>query len=136
MNIKTIDWNDDLSIGIQEIDDDHKNVIKNYNEFFAACFSSMGPTVVIVTLEKLVEYTKYHFQREEDFMEKESYPGLAEQRHEHTELIRTVENIQQKALSNPDHEISNDVMVLINSWIRNHILVLDLALARYIHAKH
>ena len=136
MNMKAFEWNDDLSVGVQEIDEDHKKIIKYYNELFAACMVSMGPAVVLETLEKLIEYTKCHFQREEALMEKEGYPGLAEQRHEHEELIRTVEEVQKKAKSDPDHEFSNDVLGFVSSWIRNHILESDLALARYIRAKH
>ena len=136
MNMKTLEWSDDLSVGVQEIDDDHKKVIIYYNELFAACFASMGPAVVFETLEKLIEYTKVHFQREEGLMEKEGYPGLAEQRHEHEDLIRRVEDVQKKTNSDPDHEFSNDVLGFVGFWIRHHILELDMALARYIRAKH
>ncbi len=135
MNMKTIDWSDDLSVGVQEIDDDHKKMIEYYNELFTACFCSMGSAVVHETLKKLIEYTKYHFQREEGLMEKEGYPGLAEQRHEHEELIRTVEDIQKKAEADPDDELSYDVLGFVGAWIRNHILESDLTLARYIRAK-
>ena len=133
--MKTIEWSNDLSVGVQEIDDDHKKMIEYYNELFAACFCCMGPEVVYGTLKKLIEYTKYHFKREEGLMEKEGYTGLAEQRREHEELIRIVEDIREKAESDPDHEFSNDVLGFVGSWIRNHILELDLALARYILAK-
>lgn len=136
MSMKTFEWSDDLSVGVQEIDDDHKKMIKYYNELFTACMVSMGPAVVLEIVEKLIEYTKGHFQREEALMEKEGYPGLVEQRHEHEELIRTVENVQKKAQSNQDHKISNDVLGFVESWIRNHILESDLALAKYIHATH
>lgn len=136
MSMKTFEWSDDLSVGVQEIDDDHKKMIKYYNELFAACMVSMGPAVFLETLGKLIEYAKEHFQREEALMEKEGYPDLAKQRHEHEELILTVENVQKKALSNPDHEISNDFLGFVESWIKNHILELDLALAKYIRATH
>ncbi len=136
MNMKTLEWSNDLSVGVEEIDDDHKNMIKYYNDLFAACMVSMGPAVVLETLGKLIEYTKCHFQREEGLMVKEGYPGLDKQRHEHEELIRIVEEVQKKAKSDPDHEFSNDVLGFVSSWIRNHILESDLALARYIRAKH
>ena len=135
MSMKTFEWSDDLSVGVQEIDDDHKKMIKYYNELFAACMVSMGPAVVLETLEKLIEYTKSHFQREEALMEKEGYPGLAEQRHEHEDLIRTVEDIQKKTKADPNHEFSNEVLVFVGSWIKNHILESDLKIARYIRSK-
>ena len=69
-------------------------------------------------------------------MVKEGYPGLAEQRHEHEDFIRRVEDVQKKAKSDPDHEFSNDVLGFVGFWIRHHILELDMALARYIRAKH
>jgi len=135
MSMKTFEWSEDLSVGVQEIDDDHKKMIKYYNELFAACMVSMGPAVVLETLEKLIEYTKGHFQREEDLMEKEGYPGLAKQRHEHEELIRTVEDVQKKTKADPNHEFSNEVLGFVGSWIKNHILESDLEIARYIRSK-
>ena len=131
--MKSIEWNESLLIGITEIDNDHKNWIGYYNDFFAACLSSMGPAVVNATLIKLVEYTKYHFQHEEELMEKEGYPGLAEQKNEHERLLRTTLELQEKVASGSSNSVGNDTLVFLNNWLVTHLMGLDAAFAKFVH---
>lgn len=46
MNMKTIEWNNGLHVGVQEINDAHKKMIEYYNELYTACFCGMGPAIV------------------------------------------------------------------------------------------
>ena len=54
--MKTIEWDESFAFGIKEIDNDHRTLIGYFNEFFTACFCSMGPAVIDATLIKLLEY--------------------------------------------------------------------------------
>jgi hemerythrin len=131
--MKSIEWNESLSLGIEEIDNDHKNLIGYYNNFFAACFASMGSAVVNETLIKLIEYTKYHFDREEGLMEKEGYPGLTEQKNEHETLLRATLELQKKVASGTSDSASNDTLVFLNNWLVTHLMGSDAAFAKFLH---
>ena len=131
--MKSIQWDESLSIGIEEIDNDHKNLIEYYNNFFAACLSSVGPAVVNTTLSKLIEYTKYHFQHEEGLMEKEGYPGLTEQKYEHERLLQTTLELQEKVASGSSDCVSNDTLAFLNNWLETHLMGLDADFAKFIH---
>jgi hemerythrin len=131
--MKSIEWNESLSLGIEEIDNEHKNLIGCYNNFFAACFSSVGPAVVDKTLIELVEYTKYHFQHEEGLMKKEGYPGLTEQKNEHEKFLRTILELQEKLESGSDDNVSYDTLAFLNNWLVTHLMGLDAAFAKFVH---
>lgn len=133
--MKSIKWDESLSVGIKEIDDDHKNLIEYYNNFFAACFSSMGEAVVNETLIKLIEYTKYHFEREEGLMEKEGYSGLTEQKNEHENLLRTTLEFQEKVASGSSDSVSHDILVFLNNWLETHLMGLDADFAKFVHGQ-
>ncbi|MCG6535936.1 MAG: bacteriohemerythrin [Syntrophales bacterium LBB04] len=132
--IKSIGWDESLSLGIKEIDDEHKNLIGYYNNFFAACFSSVGQAVINATLLELVDYTKHHFQHEEVLMEKESYPGLAEQKNEHESLLRTTLELQEKLMSGSSDNVSTETLTFMNNWILTHLMEVDAAFAKFVHA--
>ena len=82
---------------------------------------------------KLVEYTKYHFQHEEGLMEKEGYPGFAEQKSEHERLLRTTLALQEKLASGSSDRVSNDTLVFLNNWLETHLMGLDADFAKFIH---
>jgi len=131
--IKTIEWAESLSLGIKEIDDEHKNLIGYYNKFLAACYASVGEAVVKTTLTELLEYTKHHFQHEEELMEKEGYPGLAEQKSEHEKLLKTTLELQEKLASGSADSVSMDTLAFLNNWLETHLMGLDATFAKFVH---
>ena len=134
--LKSIQWNESLATGIEEIDNDHKKLISFYNDFFAACLSSMGQEVVNTTLNNLIEYTKYHFQHEEELMKKENYPGLAEQKSEHEKLLQTTLELQDKVRQGFSENVSNNVLMFLNNWLETHLMGLDADFAKFVHKSH
>lgn len=129
LNIK---WDESLSIGIKEIDDDHQELLDYFNRLFAACFAAAGPLIITETLVKLVDYTKSHFQREELLMGKEGYPGFVSHKARHDDFLRTTLKFQERAQSEDGHVISNETLEFLQSWIVNHIMESDKAFANYI----
>ena len=127
-----IKWDDGLSLGIPAIDEDHKKLIGYYNDLLAACFASVGPSVINRTLSKLIDYTHEHFSREEQLMSGMHYPDYLAHCAEHAALLLSVSDLKKNASSNLDHEISNDTLVFLRSWFIDHVLGSDLALAKFL----
>jgi hemerythrin len=133
--MEIIEWNERLVSGIKKIDDDHKNLIGYYNEFFTACYCSMGPAVINDIIIKLVEYAKDHYQREEELMEREGYPGLTEMKNEHESLIRTIAELQEKVKLTSLDDVSKDTFVFLKDRLVPHMKELDGAFAKFVHEK-
>ena len=118
--LKAIEWSGSLSCRNQEIDDDHKNLIRYYNNFFAACFSGVGAEVINETLSqvRVIHYTKYHFQREESLMLQHAYSGLAVQKKEHETFLRAILELREKVASGTgtrDRSLINDSLAYFES---------------------
>jgi hemerythrin len=82
-----VEWSDDLSLGIEEIDADHMKLVEMLNNLFVACFAGQGPVVLRKILDDLITYTQNHFESEETCMERDDYPDLDEHRSEHEKLM-------------------------------------------------
>ena len=66
MKDEYMSWSDDLSVGLQEIDEQHKILITLINRLFTeAIMQKADQSVVSKILNELVQYTIVHFSVEE-----------------------------------------------------------------------
>src|SRR5512140_2145124 len=63
-----IEWSDELSVGIQEIDEQHKVLVGLVNDMHRAIHEHHGRDTARAILEKLGDYTRVHFAVEESLM--------------------------------------------------------------------
>ncbi|MGL1890561.1 MAG: hypothetical protein OCD02_02995 [Spirochaetaceae bacterium] len=119
-----MEWDDKYSIGIKEIDDQHKQLfkfIKKYKEREKL-------------LKLLLNYARYHFHSEELFMEKIKYPELQSHKEKHSVLIHELESI----LLNPEDTIiynPKDFHPFLISWIIDHIIEDDVLIGKFYDPK-
>ncbi|MFN8674065.1 MAG: bacteriohemerythrin [Candidatus Sericytochromatia bacterium] len=124
-----ISWESSLSIGVNIIDEQHKQIIYYINELHSLLsndkFSSSiatSPTLkgkVKNILDELVNYTITHFAFEEDMMQKANYQSLEAHKKVHKSFIDKVKNYQDRFERGED--IAQEVLDTLKSWLTNHI---------------
>ncbi len=119
-----IEWNNTLSIGIESIDDQHKNLINVINDFYADLKKESTEERLLSIIEKLKDYTVYHFQTEEDLFKEYNFDGYDEHKKEHDDFITTVEDYYER-YKNGKLIISLEVTNFIKLWIFKHIMGTD-----------
>ena len=122
------DWSDELSVGNQFIDNDHKKLIKMINNFHNAMQEGRGKEVISKVLNNLFIYTSEHFKREEDEMLRIKYALFEDHRRKHQQLISQVENLQTD-LDNGKIMLTTKVSDFLKDWLYSHILQTDKLLA-------
>lgn len=132
--MKSIKWSRDLSVGIEEIDEDHQRLIKCLDDLFTACFAGQGPSVLKGILGRLMQYTREHFSHEEDVMQKMGYPGLENHRAEHAALVTELDDIIEQYEITNSHELSNKTLQFLEDWLTHHILIEDKKIGKFIGA--
>ena len=85
-----------LTIGIDEIDEDHNKLINLFNILNHSITEGAATDYVESVLEELINCTVWHFSHEERLMLKYGYDALEEHRDEHQDLIISVRELQQK----------------------------------------
>jgi methyl-accepting chemotaxis protein/hemerythrin len=117
-------WSAELELGVKMFDDQHKELVKLINRLYDAMKDNRGDEVLLSILDKLVEYTVYHFNTEEEMFAKYGYENQAQHIKIHTDLKNTALDLKQKIL-NGEAVIGFNVISFLENWVKNHILVED-----------
>ncbi len=127
-------WNDNYSVGVKEIDDQHKKLFGLINQAYKVMKEKQGRDAGKKVIDGLVDYTIYHFSHEEDLMRKAEYPDLAEHMEKHKKLIGQVADFQKK-FNAGDAEIDQNLMKFLKDWLSSHIMGVDKFYTTSMHDK-
>jgi len=132
--VEIMPWKDEYSVGIRQIDEQHKRLVRLLNELHQAMCEGKSREVMTGILSQLVDYTKGHFAAEERMMQGYLFPGYAAHKVEHDQLTKTVLKFQQEVTSGKA-VMSIDVMDFLKNWLRNHILATDQKYGPFLKSK-
>ena len=122
--------------GIDFIDEEHKCLFdlirKTYDELHNNAVESDVERFdsVMDVLDELKDYTKYHFDHEENYMLSISYDGYDAQSKAHTVFIDKIENIYNEIGYNDAEEYLEDLVDYLLLWLSNHICRMDLLIPK------
>ncbi|MCF6335567.1 MAG: bacteriohemerythrin [Spirochaetales bacterium] len=125
---KLVSWNDSYSIGIPELDKEHRKLINLINTFLSAIHTNDEDLTIKSTFDNLIEYTREHFSNEEAFMVLHKYPGLRDHKKEHLKLTKEVLQLNQ----DKSYIFPENIADFLISWLTNHILESDKKYSEYI----
>lgn len=117
-------WSDELSVGIQEIDEQHKILAGLTNCLFKeAILHKADPAIIESILNELIQYTQIHFSVEESLFRIFNYPDLEPHQQHHNELKKEVIAIREKFLNGSSVDL--ELMHLLREWLTKHIMIED-----------
>ena len=114
-------WHEKFSVGIPEIDTQHKGLIRLINDLHAAMTTGQGKQAVGKILDDLVGYTQVHFRSEEDLLRQKKYSKLANHQGEHKKLTAQVVELQEKYRGGR-LMLTVEVMQFLKNWLADHIM--------------
>ncbi|MFA5331264.1 MAG: bacteriohemerythrin [Methanoregula sp.] len=117
-------WSDNLSVQIKEIDDQHKRLIELINTLHDAMLAKQGKQGLEKILGELADYTVYHFQAEEKYMQKFKYIGYTSHKKEHDAFVQKVVDFQKSYAANK-LGLSIEVINFLKDWVSHHIQKTD-----------
>lgn len=118
-------WSDELSVGIEEIDSQHKVLVGLINKMHDAIHHRHGSEVVKDILHELTEYTRVHFAVEESLMRILNFPGYEEHHEQHDELVEHILDLRDKVASGKT-AIGFELMHFLKVWLTKHIMEEDM----------
>jgi hemerythrin-like metal-binding protein len=119
-----IDWEESYSVNNEEIDNQHKTWIAIYNELHETLISGDIMeiySVTAATLQKMLDYARYHFNFEEEYMRKINYPDLVNHRRMHKNFDTEIYNYY-RAMQDGQFVLTTAIIKLIRNWLVDHIL--------------
>lgn len=118
-----IEWNDNFSVGIAQLDDEHRQLIHMANTLYDAIKAGQGKTAAATILHELKAYALTHFSHEEELMEQAQYSGYAAHKQLHIAFSKKVEEYLDLFAKNllP----ANQLLVILRDWLIHHICNVD-----------
>lgn len=118
------EWTDELSIGVELIDSQHKRLIEIINEYHEAVQSGRSEQAVRIAIGNLINYAGTHFSAEEKLMQEHNYPQLELHRQMHKRLTEDVIRFAEK-LGAGKQIFSLELAIFLKGWLENHIAQTD-----------
>ncbi len=115
-----VTWKDQYSVGITEIDNDHKKLLNLINHLQAAVIYKTGEQFEQESLDEIIAYTKYHFNKEEQMMEEAHYDDLEAHKLQHKQMIDEINNFL-KNYKLDRHGTLIKLTSYLKDWLINHI---------------
>lgn len=127
-----LQWTQALSVGIPEIDEQHQELFRRVDRVLVAASNGDAPEVTRM-LGFLREYVEFHFAAEEAFMRDQTYPGIEAHKAEHVYLVSQVGLVfEEHRRTGPAPALVTRMHHLLAGWLRTHVGLTDLAMARFV----
>lgn len=122
--LKKIEWEEKYSVGVREIDEQHKLLIETINELVNVVASNPSKEGLMSIIENLINYKKIHFATEERYFEEFNFAGAKEHIAVHQEFGEKIKIIQEK---NSDDVVAMtyDLVDFLEDWFVEHMLNVD-----------
>lgn len=131
-----IEWTPDLAVGLETIDDQHKELYRRINQLLEACGQGKGRQVVGETLTFLEDYIVTHFGNEESYMKQYAYPEYDHHKAQHTYYINSLAQLKDiLAKDGPGIHLIVKTNQVVVDWLNGHIRNIDTKLAAFLKGK-
>lgn len=134
-------WTNDLSINIETIDNQHKELINRINDLVNAIKHHICKHKISSVIEFLEEYVDFYFGEEERFMLKFSYPGYQFHKSQHEHFKETLSFLKSELIkieggTKPGpYNLSMATNQVIVDWILDHIARVDKELGQFLQTQ-
>lgn len=118
-------WNDGMSVGIDAIDEDHKQIIAILAKLTATRCKNITNKVIEDVFSELETYVTLHFNREERLLEKAYYKDLVKHKASHQKFIKKLPILKQQWLTEDNGVCCEKILSFLNNWLVDHILKED-----------
>ena len=119
-----LEWNEEYSVGVLEIDNQHKQLFTIINELIEIVGCHFNQDDVIKIIDSLIEYKKIHFATEERYFKEFNFSGAEEHILEHKKFETDLAKIRE---DNKD-DLCCFVFALIEfmeDWLVSHLMTMD-----------
>ncbi len=128
-------WDDKFNTGIEAIDQDHRKLVDLINDLYEAMQDGSGGALLLPIFSALKHYTETHFDREERFMVDCDAPDQARHFQEHEQMMAKLADLEDRHRKG-EAAISLQTLTFLRDWLRNHICVVDQAMADQVREKN
>ena len=119
-----MDWKEEYSVKISQIDQQHKKLTEMVNELNDAMKIGKGKDTIGNIINGLTNYTMTHFRTEEKYFDQFGYPETDTHKKEHAAFVEKVADFRAK-FESKQRLLTIEVMDFLSDWLKKHIMGTD-----------
>lgn len=123
-----LEWKNEYTVGVKEIDDQHKKIIMFINELDNGIHGEDTKGVIHEIIINLNDYAKFHFSTEEKYFDQFNYEDKEEHTKRHRDYEVKVVDLEKKILELKGEDATRlafEILDFLEDWWVNHILYED-----------
>jgi hemerythrin-like metal-binding protein len=124
MSTKKLEWEEKYSVGVEEIDDQHKKMFAVINELLDAINSNTTEKHLGEIIDGLVEYKMFHFATEEKYFKEFNYEEAEEHVGKHKEFNDKLNKLKEK-YPMPTVDFAFELVDFLEDWLIDHLMAMD-----------
>ncbi len=132
-------WTEDLSVGVDEIDNQHHELFDRINNLVAAIKNHRCKDEIDGTLNFLEEYAVTHFAYEEKYMQDFHYPEYPQHKAHHARYLEHLSELKKEAavprVKGGSYDLSVTTNQMVVDWIVDHIMNVDRKFGAFLNAR-
>lgn len=132
--METIKWTDSYSVGVKEMDDQHKKLVAMINRLIEEQTTLTEPATIANLLTEMTDYAAEHFRSEEYLMAEYGYDFLARQKQTHEAFIAKTSEFMNASEVGPNI-LSKALLEFLKTWLVSHILNEDMQYKEFFKSK-
>jgi len=121
-----VKWSPEYETGNRDIDQDHRGLFALINDLDDKVSEGVSEASIKATIEALINYVDYHFEREETLMAACGYAELDAHKAVHRQLASQVAFYKDSYDRGPEVFDMDDFMTFLAQWLSDHILLADM----------
>jgi len=122
-------WNPEYNLGIPIIDEQHRGIVSTINSLHFGMQNNYGKDMLSPIINMMHDYTRIHFQIEEDFIERIDFPNAKKHHELHCDLSSKLADAGKSSMLDKDPYVFMD---FLKNWWINHIRSVDLKYRDYV----
>ncbi len=133
-----IQWTESMSVGVPELDADHKGLIDIINRLAEQSNYDNVTDSIEGSLVALKRYAELHFAREERVMSVCRYNANSDHLEAHRNFVVKIQKVDKRFENDPkrlSRNVSEELGQFLSDWLTNHILHEDMAYKPYVIPK-
>ncbi len=126
-----LQWREQLSVGNELIDGDHKHLIDLVNQAEES-LKTKKPEGIKTVLGGLASYAKFHFAREELVSQAAGYPDVEKMHASHEALVAELTKLTEEMGPEMSDAGAQHLVTFVRDWLINHVIKEDLLMKPFL----
>jgi hemerythrin len=127
-------WTDDMSVGVDQIDEEHKYLFFLLSSALRA-IAERNIGAVLTIFHDLTDYIDVHFGHEEEVMKAMGYPERDAHCTEHAALAHKAYCVINSLRLGDTLDRGTEFTDFLKDWLTNHIMVSDMKYGAYLRSQ-